>query len=226
MPRVLACIPHFFRRKTAPTTYSNGSNTDTPEDRAAQFSYCLRQLLAILEPSQFLMGSPGQIGLEQVSLLPKTTTGNVVVVPAPEEDLLSEVSNGSFAEHVYWNGPPRELGYHCRRVFADHVGEYDLYFFAEDDTAVLDNAFFQKVATFHETFGEDKVLLPNRYEIMGMKDGAWRAYLDIPAFPNHRTGDIAGPDKLEAPAFGGPVRFNKSRDPMSGCYVITDAQLR
>jgi hypothetical protein len=226
VPRVLVCVPHFFRRASDDTKLSNGSNMDTPAERGAQFSYCLRQILAILEPSQFLMGSPGRIALEQVSLLPKATQGDLVVVTAPGENLLDAVSYGNFIEHVYSDGPPRELGYHCRRIFADNVDEYDLYCFIEDDTAILDSFFFQKVAAFYEAFGEDKVILPNRYEIMGVRDGAWRAYLDIPAFPNHRTGDVPGADQLEAPGFGGPVRFTKTRDAMSGCYVITAGQLR
>ncbi|WP_340643854.1 hypothetical protein [Phenylobacterium sp.] len=226
MIRVLVCIPHFFRRNSAKTEFNNGSNIDSPAERAARFSYCLRQVVAILEETQFQMGSPGQVASEEVRLLPKAASGDVVVVSQAGENLLAEVSYENFVEHVLWDGPPRELGYHCRRVFAERAGEYDLYCFIEDDTAILDPAFFQKFAAFHAAFGDDKILLPNRFEIMGVRDGAWRAYLDAPVFPRHRTPDRPGPDSLTLPNFDGTVRFAKSTNPMSGCYVITDAQLR
>ncbi|MDO8801131.1 hypothetical protein [Phenylobacterium sp.] len=226
MIRVLACMPHFFRRTSAKTSFNNGSNLETVGARAAQFSYSLRQLVAILEETQFHMGSPDRIAAEEVRLLPKAASGDVVVVSQEGENLLAEVSNGNFVEHVLWDGPPRELGYHCRRVFAERAGEYDLYCFIEDDTAILDPAFFQKVAAFHAAFGDDKILLPNRFEIMGVMDGAWRAYLDAPVFSRHRTPNRPGPDELSLPNFDGAVRFTKSTDSMSGCYVITDAQLR
>lgn len=223
--RVLACIPHFFRRDETDSGMAHGSNNDTLESRLEQFRYCLKQLTAVLQPVRFLMGSPGRIAHEQVEPVPQGIGGDIILVTAPGNNLVAEVARSPSWKVATWRGSPRELGYHCRRVFAHHVGKYDLYLFIEDDTAILDPSFFRKVAAFYRTHGDDKILLPNRYEIFEMAGRGWRAYLDQPAFPNHCAPERPGPAELKLSSFDGDVVFRKTRDGLSGAYIITDGQL-
>ncbi|MFM7607643.1 MAG: hypothetical protein ACKO9A_02010, partial [Alphaproteobacteria bacterium] len=226
MIRVLACIPHFFRRNAADSGMAHGSNRDTLGRRVEQFCYCLRQLSAVLEPVRFLMGTPGHIAHEQVEPIPQGIGGDIIVVTAPDNNLITEISAQFPVPAIIWGGSPRELGYHCRRVFARHLGQYDFYLFIEDDTTILDPSFFRKVETFFRAHGEDKILLPNRYELFGPPHHSWRAYLDQPAFRKLRAPERPGPDELRLPNFDGEVVFRKTRDGLSGAYIITDAQLR
>ena len=226
MIRVLACIPHFFRRNAADSGMGHGSNSDQLENRLKQFRYCLKQLTAVLEPVRFLLGSPGRIAHEQVEPVPQGIGGDIMVVTARDNNLLAEFAPEVALNAFFWDGPSRELGYQCRRLFAQYVGRYDLYLFIEDDTTILDPSFFRKVMAFYRAHGEDKILLPNRFEIFGPAHHGWRAYLDQPAFPNHCAPARPGPAELSLPFFDGDVVFRKTRDSLSGAYIITDAQLR
>ena len=187
MIRVLACIPHFFRRNAADSGMKHGSNSDQLENRLEQFRYCLKQLTTVLEPVRFLLGSPGRIAHEQVTAIPQDMHGDIILVTARENNLLAELAPVAPLRAVFWDGPPRLLGYHWRRVFARYAGKYDFYMFIEDETTILDGAFFRKILAFYRAHGEDRILLPNRYEIAGPLSHGWRAYLDQPAFPEHRA---------------------------------------
>lgn len=226
MLRVLACIPHFFRRDAADSGMAHGSNSDTLESRLEQFCYCLKQLTAVLERDRFLMGSPGLMAHEQVERVPQSIAGEIIVVTVPENNLIAELSAPPSPIARIWSGPPRQLGYQCRRVFARHVGQYDFYLFIEDDTTILDPSFFRKIAAFYRAHGEDKILLPNRFEIFGPPHHGWRAYLDQPASPVHRAPERPGPAELTLPSFDGDVLFRKTTDGLAGAYIITDGQLR
>jgi hypothetical protein len=224
--RVLVCIPHFFRRASPDSGVANGSNFDSMEIRASQVSYSLKQIHAILGPVQFTLGTKGRIGNEILEAIPQTTQGDVIIVSVPGENLIDELSDGGKLHARLWSGPPRQLGYRCRHIFARNVGKYDLYCFIEDDTAVTDPAFFRKIAKFYRTHGEDKVLMPNRYEIFGYPARGWRTYIGHPGFRSLRTPERPGPETLTLQDFDGEVLFEKTRDSQAGAYVITDAQLR
>ncbi|MCA3370075.1 MAG: hypothetical protein LW713_16500 [Acetobacteraceae bacterium] len=226
MLRVLVCIPHFFRRNSADSGYSNGSNTDPLNKRLTEFQSCFRQIQSLLSPSAFTLGTKNRIANEFVNSVPRTTQGDVIVVSVPEENLLAELASDGPLRARIWSGPPRQLGYECRRVFARNIGKYDLFCFIEDDTVITDPAFFRKAAKFYQTHGEDKVLLPNRFEIFRFKGCGWRAFLDRPNPPSLRSPERPGPDFLKMPDFDGDVIFEKCTDSTAGAYVITNAQLK
>jgi hypothetical protein len=226
MIRVLACVPHYFRRNGADSGMAHGSNRDGLESRLEQSRYCLKHLTSVLEPARFVLGSPGQVAHEQVQAVPQGIGGDIIIVTVPDNNLIAELSAPLAMNVALWNGPARELGYHCRRIFAHHVGRYDLYLFIEDDTTILDPAFFRKVAAFYRAHGEERILLPNRFEIFGPPHHGWRAYLDQPAFQVHAAPERPGPEELILPGFDGDVVFRKTQDSLSGAYIITAEQLR
>ena len=181
---------------------------------------------AILAPIFFTLGTKGRIGNEILEAIPQTTQGDVIIVSVPGENLIDELSDGGKLHARLWSGPPRQLGYRCRHIFARCVGKYDLHCFIEDDTAITDPAFFRKVAKFYQTHGEDKVLLPNRYEIFGFQARGWRTYLERPGFEILQIPEHPGPETLKLHDFDGEVLFEKTTEGQAGAYVITDAQLR
>lgn len=224
--RVLVCIPHFFRRNSPESGYLNGSNLDPLEKRLAEFRLSYQQITSIVAKVHFTLGSEGRIANETVQPVTQTTQGDVIIVSVAEENLIRELAQGAAINARLWAGPPRQLGYQCRRIFARHLGGYDLYCFIEDDTTITDPAFFRKVAKFYQTHGEDKVLLPNRFEIFSLQARGWRTYLDRPVFPALRMAEQPGPDFLTLADFDGDVVFEKTRDSQAGAYVITDTQLK
>ena len=226
MVRVLVCIPHFFRRASPDSGVANGSNFDSIHQRLSDVGYSLRQMHAILAPIHFTLGTQGRVGNAVVEAIPQVTQGDVIIVSVPGEHLMEELSSGGKIHARLWSGPPRQLGFACRRIFARHVGQYDLYCFIEDDTAVTDPAFFRKIAKFYRTHGEDKVLMPTRYEIFGYPARGWRTYIGHPGFRSLRTPERPGPETLTLQDFDGEVLFEKTRDSQAGAYVITDSQLR
>jgi hypothetical protein len=226
MLRVLVCIPHFFRRNSPDSGISNGSNTDPLDKRLAEFRICYRRIQTLLSPLALTLGTEKRISNERVNSVPRTTRGDVIVVSVPEENLLAELAREGPLRARIWSGPPRQLGYECRRVFARNQGKYDLYCFIEDDTVISDPAFFRKLAKFYQTHGEDKILLPNRFEVFTFGGCGWRAFLDRPVPPWLRMPERPGPDFLKMPDFDGDVIFQKCTDGTVGAYMITDAQLK
>jgi hypothetical protein len=226
MMRVLACIPHFFRRNSPDSGKDNGSNQERLEKRLFEVRHCYRQLNTVLARVHFTLGSEDRIANGRVEAMPQPVHGDVIMVSIPSENLLDELGKDGRIRAFLWDGPPRQLGYHCRRIFARHVDQYDLYCFIEDDTAILDFAFFRKAAKFYQTHGEDKILLPNRYEIFGPQGRGWRAFLDHPTFPHLQIPERPGPETVSLPHFDGEVVFRKTRDGQAGAYVITNAQLK
>ena len=112
-------------------------------------------------------------------------------------------------------------------MFAENVDRYDLYVFTEDDNAVLDGEFFDKAAHFYHAFGENRLLLPNRFELGGIGEVAWKVYIDEGAFA-HRLIEpppLSEP-VLRLPGWARDIEFALTRSPYCGAYVITNAQLR
>jgi hypothetical protein len=239
--RVLVCIPHFYQRGDTAQTRpgaENGSSADPIEERARVFRYCLAHLGSQLRGVRFRIGSSGErfdaegreMGMDVVEAALPGVVGDIKIHSVADHHILGHVLDRfdiRFAEAYLLDSHPRMLGYQCRFRFARHLEEYDLFCFIEDDTAILDPRFFLKVRAFYDRFGEDKVLLPNRYELTGVGDNSYRSYLDGQVMRLHRTS-ISGeePDELVADTFENQIRFERTDCALSGCYVLTEGQLR
>ena len=124
---------------------------------------------------------------------------------------------------------PLELGFEAHRVLADHLdGNYDLYGYFEDDLLVLDPFFFHKIFWFQQCIGPEAVLLPQRFEFSWQPE-PWvdRFYIDGPMPPHEIEALIPNPPEPIATALpGGQVTFTSPGNPHSGCFVLSQAQLK
>ncbi len=96
----------------------------------------------------------------------------------------------------------------------------------EDDMAIEDPFFFDKIAWFTETFGDGYMLQPNRYEpVVGR--GRTKVYVDGP-IPDEGVELIPrqyANETLTATVFGRAITFEARRNPMAGCFFLNRAQL-
>ena len=222
--KVLVCVPHFY---DAQAHHLMGSSQDPAAARAETVSFCLRRVMSLLTEQQFLIGTRDKLGNDLVAAVGNPINGDVCVCVHEDKHLLDAMVTGMIVKRRVSRGDPRFLGFECRRVFAEHLEDYDLFCFVEDDTAILDGEFFGKIAAFHARFGEDRVLLPSRYELFGRSDLAWKSYLDREHPPLYRIeADMADEPALRWPSYGGDVVLERTSSVHAGCYVITREQLR
>src|SRR5690606_5652102 len=121
---------------------------------------------------------------------------------------------------------PRHIGFHCHKILARHRDQYDLFGYLEDDLAIEDPFFFDKIAWFTETFGDGYMLQPNRFEGVPERGGT-KVYVDGPTpdngvslIPRQYTGET-----LKANVLGREIVFEAKRNPMAGCFFLNRAQL-
>ena len=127
----------------------------------------------------------------------------------------------------YFDGPPLMLAFEAQRIMRERAGGYDFYGYMEDDLSVTDPAFFDKIGWFAAEFGVDKMLVPARYE---MSHTGTLAKMTIEP---RLSGDTvkalrrAGlPAALSGRWHGREQTFQLPNNPHSGCYFLTDAQLK
>ena len=227
--KILVCIPHFYNRTRSYNSAVLGSSVETLQERIETVRYCLRRLQALLSDAKYNLTTSltSAVGFDAIEALPNSVTGDIYVCYSRDDHFLSEITSGTILKAVYNDGDPRLLGYACRRVFARNIDRYDLYCFIEDDHAILDPEFFDKVAHFYKRFGEDKLILPNRFELAGLREVAWKTYIDDGAFARMQVDPAPSAERtLTIGDWRGPVEFTLTRSPFSGCYILTNRQLR
>ena len=118
------------------------------------------------------------------------------------------------------------LSFECQDVLREHLGRYDYYCYMEDDLALHDPWFFEKLGWFRSQFGEEALLQPNRYELLYTAP-VRKMYID-PVLAMGSTSayqDIRVDPLLTAPYLGGTVAFERCINPHSGCYFLSAAQM-
>lgn len=122
---------------------------------------------------------------------------------------------------------PRMLPFAAHRHMADHAGAYDWFVYSEDDLVLRDGGFFEKQQWFRDNFGGMRLLQPNRYETnpRGTRcktfiDGDVRKHLTERYFEQ-----VRGESQLEARWGLRNVTMSRARNPHSGFFAITRAEL-
>ena len=124
---------------------------------------------------------------------------------------------------------PRHLGFEAQRVLAEHLEDgYDLYGYVEDDLLIHDPLFFHKIFWFQQQVGPEAVLLPHRMELFWQPDHrVEKFYIDGPVPQADLDALLLHPAApVGAPLPGGQVVFAAPQNPHSGCFVLSQAQLR
>ena len=152
---------------------------------------------------------------------------DVVVLTAGGRHVLDGFTypTGFFYHHQV-DCPPMELGHAARAFLAQRIGAYDWYGFLEDDLRLHDPWFFAKLDWFLAEAGDDKVLLPNRFE-MSVRWPARKVYADGPIrreqSPVH--WNELGPETIEGRVMGRHLRFRRAANPHAGCWFLTGRQM-
>jgi hypothetical protein len=227
--RILVCIPHFYNRTRSYDSDVMGSSVEPLQERIETVRYCLRRLEALLSDNSYnLTTSPtGRLGFDTIEAIPNAITGDICLCFSRDDHFFGELSSGAIVKGLHNDGDPRLLGYACRRVFVQNLDKYDLYCCIEDDHAVLDAEFFDKIAHFHGAFGDDCAILPSRFELAGKGEAAWKAYIDDGAFSNMKVEPPVGAQPtLRIDDWRRSIEFELTRSPFCGFYIITNRQLR
>lgn len=122
---------------------------------------------------------------------------------------------------------PRKLGFTAYKLFARAAQDYDWFIYSEDDLLVRDPQLFDKLNWFNATFGDRRVLSPNRFE-WNDRAPSQKTYIDGDlSLPTQArlNGVIQDEDMLSASPLGAPVSLRRARNPHSGFFAITRSQL-
>lgn len=216
--RILFAIPHYF----ASGAGAHGSLAGDRQRRLACLAACVGRLHETFGGWQRMTHSGHPHGGLPANEAFRHDI-DVVVCTAGGAHLLDGLPAGLCRHHATHAEPPL-LGYEAHAVLRDGLGRYDWFCFLEDDLLLGDPMMFAKLAWFLELAGEDCVLLPNRYE----RAPGRKLYID----GSMRRDAAAGlQDRTQRPCLTGrlmglELSFVRPRNPHSGCFFLTAAQMR
>ena len=223
--RVLFAIPHFYDPDPA-AGRRHGSLGPDPGPRLLALTACLAGLR---QP----FGRPQCV----IDIARRTTTpankrtaaaADVVVCTSGPRHLLDRVPLGpGYFTHLPTGAEPRLLGFACHAALRDRFADgYDFYCYLEDDLLIRDPWFFVKLRWFNAIFGDDAVLMPNRYEVARGRL-VHRAYVDGPMRPGASAAfqDVTDRLELAAEALGVRVVFRRTTNPHCGGFFLTARQM-
>ncbi|MGE0761008.1 MAG: hypothetical protein AB7O38_28610 [Pirellulaceae bacterium] len=227
--RILVTIPHFFARHPESSSGSRRYDSERAKlpKRKAAVEQCLRALHQLFGTQQSILN------IADRKLQPAPTSGatvlHVVVCTTRDQQLLDELPfQAPWFQHHPTDIDPRTLGFHCRRVLRDRWGNYDFYGYLEDDLIIQDPWWFAKLAWFSQHVGDEKLLLPNRFELSPNLDSTvHKLYIDGDLAPRvtARFQDVADTPQLTGHVLGQPVVFRRPLNPHAGCYFLNARQM-
>lgn len=221
--RILVAIPHYYR---ATNLGYYGSLAPDHRPRLAGLQASLAALHQAFGAMQGLLHAPD--ACVRPTNEATTATLDIVVCTTGDAHLFDQLPPGLCRRFATDASPPL-LGYECHEVLRRGLGRYDWYVYLEDDLRIEDLSFFQKLAWFLPLTGDERcVLQPNRFEVADT-GAIQRLYIDGPPrahelVPEQIAMDL--PQRVEAPHLGGRVAFQRVPNPHSGCFFLTDAQMR
>jgi len=221
--RLLVTIAHYFKQDSFAELHRGAGSGRSPFARIAELN---EQIVALNKyyGSRCLSLNPDRP--------PPVAAGNdtldIVVMTVRGANLLAWIGIDPATYTVaYFDGVPRMLPFEAQRIMRERAGGYDLYGYFEDDLIIDDPAFFAKIAWFAEKFGPNALLMPVRYEF---------AHTGTPTKVaiDHRLSSkaLAPFRRMPVPTVqrgswnGREQTFRLPQNPHSGCFVVTDTQLK
>lgn len=223
--RLLFAIPHFYEPDPSGRA-AHGSLRPDPKPRLAALANCLAGIRQQFGRPQCVIDIAGRttVPANQLTAL----AADVIVCTTGRRHLLDQLplGPGYFTHHPTF-AEPRLLGFECHAVLRDRLPDgYDYYCYLEDDLLIRDPWFFVKLRWFAAQFGEEAVLMPNRYEVARDRI-VHRAYVDGPlrARAGEAFQDMTRVPELEAEALGVRVVFRRTTNPHSGAFFLSARQM-
>lgn len=129
-------------------------------------------------------------------------------------------------DHIETDVEPLLLPFETYAILRSALGDYDYYSMMEDDLILADPFFFDKLAWFNRSFGEDKLLQPNRFELTRGSEFC-KLYIDgeFTKSKTVRFQNIRDQPLLRGEFWGRDVEFRRPTNPHSGCFFLTQNQL-
>tara|TARA_Y100001968_G_scaffold333793_1_gene399556 strand:+ start:5298 stop:6167 length:870 start_codon:yes stop_codon:yes gene_type:complete len=151
------------------------------------------------------------------------TDGNHSVIEhldEPYQNLFEEVSTEPSTSF--------HLGFEAQKFLASQLDkQYNLYCYLEDDLIIQDPLFFHKIVWFNNELGNQKLVLPHRFEVFGEPQSIQKLYIDGPTTLKELNSLIPNPPKpLVAGTAAGRIIYESPKNPHSGCFFLTYSQLK
>lgn len=223
--RILFVVPHFFDPVDA-STAQHGSQMAAAQPRIDALARCVLSLHQLYGHAQCVM----QIRDRKTESSNDKTRADVhvVICTTGTRHVLDRLPiDATLYQHFPTDEAPEILGFQCRTIFRDRWGNFDYYCYLEDDLVLHDPWLFVKLAWFNRHVGDDKLLLPNRFE-RSAGPVVHKAYVDGDISPEVTRGfqDLDDQPRLESEVMGVPVVFRRPPNPHSGCYFLNSLQMR
>ncbi len=221
--KILATIPHFFRTKSNP---KHGSAKSDPGLRLSGLRGAILGLHQVAGQARAMLHPPKK------RLLPtnpgRTHELDVVICTAGPDHLLDRLDLPAAYYRAHPTGvEPTLLGFECHDVLRAGLDRYDLFCYLEDDLVIQDPWFFAKLAWFATLAGAQRILQPNRFELSA-SEPVCKLYVDgdLPAKATAKYRGPAAPPELASRVMNQMLSFRTSSNPHSGCFFLTQAQMR
>lgn len=222
IPRLLVTIPHFFNPDG---DQNHGSTRKDPRPRLQALTRCIAAL------HQTLGSRQGMLQIVSRTAHPANQAVavdlDVVVCTTGDRHLIDQLPlpPGHFT-HEATAAEPKMLGFECHRVLRDRFGAYDWYAFLEDDLILHDPWTLAKLDWFGRTFGPQRLLQPNRYEV-SLRRTPRKLYIDgdLRKAVTDAFCPVDGDPELAGDLLGRPVHFRRALNPHSGCFFLSAEQM-
>ena len=221
--RVLFAIPHYFNPAPKPGRY--GSVGGDQAARIQSVAHCLAGIHQLFGRPQCV------IDIARRTTLPANKTiaaaADVIVCTTGNLHLLDRLGLGpGYFSHRPTDAQGPLLGFECHAALRERLGDYDFYCYLEDDLLVRDPWFFVKLRWFADRFGDEALLMPNRFEV-ARNSIVHKAYVDGPLrrTVTARFQDVTVEPVLDGEVMGQKVTFRRALNPHSGAFFLNARQM-
>jgi hypothetical protein len=222
--RLLVTIAHYFKQQPASDWNAGSGSARGPFAKIAALNAQIVALHRYFGPYRLSINRdhrPSRFAAGQNTL-------DIVVITARGANLLEWIGiDPSTYTVVDFEGEPGMLPFEAQRIMRERAGGYDFYAYFEDDLIIDDPAYFAKVGWFAGEFGPGAMLVPARFEM------AHRGTLAKVAIGMRLSRKMVlplrgpnVPESLVGAWHGCEHTFQRADNPHSGCFAVTDAQLK
>ena len=221
--RILVTIAHYFSAE------ANSRHASTSERRRDDRQRAIEEVISAYR-GQFGTNTTLDVGTKSFQPgLGSDDDIDIIAVTTSEKHLLTPDFCRRYGVKVakLELENPRMLGFSAQQILAERANRYDMFVFSEDDLRINDPSFFSKLVWFNQTYGQKRVLFPNRME-WNPEAPTLKTYIDgdlAPRIADNMNAFVTDDDVLYGQPLGRQTVFRRARNPHSGYFALTRDQL-